>query len=148
MRLAVALALALALVVAAAAAFASRAPRQASTASNSVPAPASASTRPDASPAPGVVSGEVARQLVLGGARVVDVRTPAEFAAGHVPGALNIPFDEIGRRAVEVGDPGDPVVLYCRTGRRSGLAAATLRGLGFSRTYDLQRHSNWPASAQ
>lgn len=99
-------------------------------------------------PAPGVVSAAIAARLIADGARVVDVRTPQEFAAGHVPGAINIPFEEVGRRAAEVGDPAEPVVLYCRTGRRSGVAAETLRRLGFGKVYDFQRFSDWPASTQ
>ncbi len=100
-----------------------------------------------ANPPFGVVDGAAARDLVRAGARVVDVRTPAEFAEGHVPGALNVPFDEIARRAGEVGPPGAPVVLYCRSGRRSAIAAETLRGLGYTKVYDLQRYEAWTPAA-
>lgn len=100
-----------------------------------------------AAPAPGLVDGATAQALVEAGARLVDVRTPQEFVAGHVPGSLNIPFDQIGARAGELGDRTQPVVLYCRTGRRSGVAAATLRELGFTRVYDMQRFTDWPAAA-
>jgi rhodanese-related sulfurtransferase len=95
-------------------------------------------------PAPGVVDGRTAAALAAGGARVVDVRTAQEFAAGHVPGAVNIPFDEISRRAAEVGDPEAPVVLYCRSGRRSAIAGDVLRRLGFEKVYDAQRYDRWP----
>jgi phage shock protein E len=95
-------------------------------------------------PAPGVVDGKTAAALAAAGARVVDVRTPQEFAAGHVPGAVNIPFDEISRRAGEVGDPEAPVVLYCRSGRRTSIAADALRRLGFEKIYDAQRFDRWP----
>lgn len=97
-------------------------------------------------PAPGVVDVATARRLVAEGARVVDVRTPSEYAQGHVPGAVNVPFDELARRAAEVGPPGEPVVLYCRSGRRSAIAAETLRGLGYGKVYDLQRYDLWRAS--
>lgn len=96
-----------------------------------------------ATPAPGVVHVETARRLIEAGTRVVDVRTPQEFAAGHVAGALNIPFDEIDRRAAEIGPPGTPVVLYCRSGRRSGIAADRLKTLGYDTIYDFQRFSDW-----
>jgi phage shock protein E len=95
-------------------------------------------------PAAGVVDGKTGAALAAAGARVVDVRTPQEYAAGHVPGAVNIPFDEISRRAGEVGDPEAPVVLYCRSGRRSSIAADSLRRLGFEKIYDAQRYDRWP----
>jgi rhodanese-related sulfurtransferase len=99
-----------------------------------------------ANPPPGIVDARTARALVAQGVRVVDVRTAAEFDAGHVPGAINIPFDEMGRRAGEIGPKETPVLLYCRSGRRSGVAAETLRGLGFEKLYDLQRYDAWTAS--
>ena len=61
---------------------------------------------------------------------VLDVRSPEEFAAGHVPGAVNIPHDQVASRLAEI--PKDKeVVLYCRSGRRSGLAAETLEANGY-----------------
>lgn len=99
-----------------------------------------------AAPPPGVVNGQTARALVAAGVRVVDVRTPAEYAQGHVAGALNIPVDDIGRRAAEIGPPDAAVLLYCRSGRRSAIAADVLRGLGFQRIYDLQRYEAWVAA--
>jgi rhodanese-related sulfurtransferase len=96
--------------------------------------------------AAGVVDGAQAHQLVADGVKVVDVRTAAEFEAGHVPGAVNIPFDEIGRRAGELGPAATPLLLYCRTGHRSGIAAAILREKGFTRLFDLQAFERWVAS--
>jgi len=95
---------------------------------------------------PGVVDGAAARQLVADGVKVVDVRTPAEFAAGHVPGAVNIPFDQMPARAAELGAPSTPVLVYCRSGRRSGVAAQTLKEKGFTRLWDLQAYDRWVAS--
>jgi rhodanese-related sulfurtransferase len=95
---------------------------------------------------PGIVDAEGARKLVGAGVKVVDVRTPAEFAAGHVPGAVNIPYDELARRAGEIGAPSTPVLLYCRSGRRSAIATDTLRGLGFVEIYDLRAYDLWKAS--
>jgi rhodanese-related sulfurtransferase len=92
---------------------------------------------------PGVVDGEVAHTLVTAGITVVDVRTPAEFASGHVPGAVNIPYDEMARRYGELGPPSTAVLIYCKTGRRSGLATTTLREKGFTQIYDLQSYDNW-----
>jgi phage shock protein E len=65
---------------------------------------------------------------------VLDVRTPGEFASGHVPGAVNIPYDQVASRLAEI--PKDKeVVLYCRSGRRAGLAASELEKAGYK---DLQ----------
>jgi rhodanese-related sulfurtransferase len=98
---------------------------------------------PPALPPPGVVSGAAAQSIAAAGAVIVDVRTPSEFEAGHAKGAVNIPFDQIAARAGEL--PKDrPVVLYCRTGRRSGIAAGELSKLGFKAIYDFQSLSAWP----
>lgn len=89
------------------------------------------------------IDGETARRLVSEGARLVDVRTPGEFRAGHIEGALNIPVDDIGGRAGELEPKDKPVVLYCRTGRRSAHAAGILEKAGFTRVYDLGPKSAW-----
>jgi phage shock protein E len=96
--------------------------------------------------APGVVDGATARKLVASGIKVVDVRTPAEFSTGHVPGAINIPYDEMAKRHPEVGEPATPVLLYCKTGRRSEAAARTLRDKGFTTIYDMQAYESWVAA--
>lgn len=95
---------------------------------------------------PGIVDAEQARKLVDAGVKVVDVRTPGEFAAGHVPGAINIPFDQIDRRAAEIGDAATPVLLYCRSGRRTAIATESLRRLGFDRIFDLRSYELWARS--
>ena len=65
---------------------------------------------------------------------IVDVRSPGEYAAGHVPGALNIPYDQMAVRANEIAAHKDEdVVLYCRSGRRSGIAAKVLAEQGFTK---------------
>ena len=91
----------------------------------------------------GVVDGPAARALAKAGAVVVDVRTPQEFAAGHVPGAKNIPYDEVRARAGEIGGPDTPVLLYCRTGRRSSIASQALKDQGFEKLWDLQVYERW-----
>jgi rhodanese-related sulfurtransferase len=96
--------------------------------------------------APGVVDGPTARKLVAGGIKVVDVRTPAEFASGHVPGAVNIPYDEVAKRHAEIGPPSTPVLLYCRSGRRSEIARQVLRKNGFGTVYDMQAYERWEQS--
>lgn len=58
---------------------------------------------------------------------ILDVRTPAEYAQGHVPGAVNIPHDQVPGRIDGVeGYGADQVVVYCRSGKRAGLAADAL----------------------
>jgi len=68
---------------------------------------------------------------------VVDVRTPSEYAQGHVPGAINVPHDQIAAHLAELPKDKD-VVLYCRSGRRSALAAEALRASGYSRLLQLE----------
>jgi len=92
----------------------------------------------------GVVDGATAQRLVAAGARLLDVRTQQEFDAGHLPGAILIPYDQVAARASELGARDAPVVLYCRSGRRTGIAAEALRSLGFTRVWDLQGMANWP----
>jgi rhodanese-related sulfurtransferase len=70
---------------------------------------------------------------------VLDVRTPEEFAAGHVPGARNVAHDQLPGKLAELSALKDkPVVLYCRSGRRSALAAQTLRAAGFDKLLHLE----------
>ncbi len=64
----------------------------------------------------------------------IDVRSAEEYAAGHVPPAVNIPHDEIAERIAQLDLTLDqPILLYCRSGRRSGIALETLKQLGYSR---------------
>lgn len=63
---------------------------------------------------------------------VVDVRTPQEFAGGHVPGSLNIPMQEIMQRLEEVKKLSQPLVLCCASGNRSGQVANYLNGIGIT----------------
>ena len=63
----------------------------------------------------------------------IDVRSANEFAAGHVDGAVNIPHTEIGERIAEVTDKHDATLyLYCRSGRRSGIALDVLTQAGYT----------------
>lgn len=68
---------------------------------------------------------------------VLDVRTPAEYAEGHVPGAVNVPHDQLASRLAEVPKDKD-VVLYCRSGRRAALAADVLAAHGYTRLSHLE----------
>jgi len=68
---------------------------------------------------------------------LLDVRNPAEFAEGHVPGAVNIPYDQVASRLGEI-PKDDEVVLYCHSGRRAGLAAETLAANGYTKLAHLE----------
>ena len=70
---------------------------------------------------------------------VLDVRTPAEYAAGHLPGAVNIPHGELAARIDELSGARDrDIVVYCRTGVRSAAALTALERAGFKRLFQLQ----------
>jgi rhodanese-related sulfurtransferase len=88
-----------------------------------------------------VVSGDEAHALVAAGAALIDVRTPDEYAAGALEGAVNVPLDELAGRLDEL-DRSVPVVVYCRSGSRSSQAAAILCDAGFT-VYDLGAMTNW-----
>ncbi len=88
------------------------------------------------------IDAERLRALQTAGVPVIDVREPGEYAAGHIVGAVNIPrgvleFEVDGHPAVNcrkdaaLSHRQQPVVLYCRTGGRSALAAEALDRLGF-----------------
>lgn len=63
---------------------------------------------------------------------VIDVRVAGEYQQAHVREAVNIPYDEIaGRIAAFAPDRDTRIVLYCRSGRRAGIAEQTLRRMGY-----------------
>jgi phage shock protein E len=65
---------------------------------------------------------------------ILDVRTPEEYAAGHVAGTVHIPLDQLEQRWQELAEYRDqPIIVYCRTGRRSAVAIDLLATKGFSR---------------
>lgn len=74
---------------------------------------------------------------------ILDVRRDDEFNAGHIEGAIHIPYDELPARAGEiVAEPGDPILVYCRSGRRAGVAATALAEAGYGNLMDLEGHIN------
>jgi rhodanese-related sulfurtransferase len=90
-----------------------------------------------------------------GGTLIVDVREPNEFAAGHVPGAINIPRGVIEFKIWnQVGYPANtqldqPIVLQCQSGNRASLAAQSLADLGFTRiTAVVMSLDDWQTTGQ
>jgi rhodanese-related sulfurtransferase len=70
---------------------------------------------------------------------ILDVRTAKEFDEGHVPGAVNISHDELESRLAEIeAQRGADVVVYCRSGRRAGMALDLLARAGFERLHHLE----------
>jgi rhodanese-related sulfurtransferase len=77
-----------------------------------------------------------ARELIAQGAVVLDVRTPDEFGAGHLPTATNLPIDSFGDHLADVdklatGDKAKPIVVYCGHGRRAAKAKEQLDAAGY-----------------
>jgi rhodanese-related sulfurtransferase len=85
---------------------------------------------------PPTVSGAEVRAR-LGTLALVDVRTPEEFAAGHLPGAWNVPVDQLARRTGEIRERAGakPVVVYCRSGKRAMTALAELSAAGIAASH-------------
>jgi rhodanese-related sulfurtransferase len=79
---------------------------------------------------PKEVSREEARKLVEDGAQLVDVRAEHEWEAGRIAGATHVPLAELPERTGEI-DRDRPVVLYCRGGNRSTMAAQALAEAGY-----------------
>jgi phage shock protein E len=81
--------------------------------------------------APTITPRELSARQTAGDAPVViDVRTAAEFATGHIPGALNIPFDQVAERISEVDAPNG-VALYCMMGPRARKGESALLASGY-----------------
>ncbi|GIV55366.1 MAG: sulfurtransferase [Candidatus Kapaibacterium sp.] len=78
----------------------------------------------------GIVSADEAKQLLAKGALLVDVRTPGEFAAGHVRGSRNIPLDQLPRHLDSLKKSNKPVIFVCASGNRSGRATAMAKQTG------------------
>ena len=88
--------------------------------------------------APSIAPSELSARRASGTAPVViDVRTQEEFAAGHIPGAVNIPYDEVAERISEVDAPNG-VALYCMVGPRARKGEAALLEGGYTPVFHLE----------
>lgn len=76
-----------------------------------------------------------ARDYLKKDAIIIDVRTPQEYASGHIEGAVNIPVNNIETKINELKEMGKPIITYCAAGVRSARAARALKANGFD-VYD------------
>lgn len=73
------------------------------------------------------------------GVQVIDVRTPAEYAAGHVQGAINMDVESADfATQLKQLDPNGEYAVYCQSGRRSGIASSTMADAGFTTVHNLK----------
>ena len=102
----------------------------------------------ESSAAGGLISPDKAKALFDSDPKVIllDVRTKEEFAEGHIPGAILLPYDAITEKTARAAIPSraSVVVVYCRSGRRSAIAAERLRSLGYDTVWDLGGINRWP----
>ena len=93
------------------------------------------------------ITAEEAKQIMdtETGYVILDVRTEEEFAEGHIEGAILIPNDEIAEKAEGIlTDKDQKILVYCRSGRRSKLAAEALLALGYTNVWEFGGIIDWP----
>ena len=75
---------------------------------------------------------------------ILDVRRPDEYAKGHIPGAINVPNEEIGTAEIaKLPDKSQMILVYCRSGRRSKEAAEKLVKLGYTNIVEFGGINDW-----
>lgn len=75
---------------------------------------------------------------------LLDVRTPEEYAGGHIPGAINVPNETIGSDPVDaLPDKEQKILVYCRSGNRSKMAAAKLAEQGYTNIVEIGGINSW-----
>ena len=92
------------------------------------------------------ISQEEAKEMMKrdDGHVIIDVRRQDEYDAGHIPGAILIPNESIGTEKPEgLPDPGQIILVYCRSGRRSKEAAQKLFDMGYTRVYEFGGIIDW-----
>lgn len=70
-------------------------------------------------------------------AKLLDVRSPAEYIQGHIPGSMNIPLHNLEEIAFLVEDKENPLYLYCQSGNRSRMAAMQLAEMGYRNVHNI-----------
>jgi|GEM_PF-91032 len=90
-----------------------------------------------------MITGKVddVKAAIEAGAYVIDVREASEYAEGHIPGAVNIPLRTVAQ-SLDMVPTDQPVLVYCASGHRAGLATAALRELGYD---NVKAFPNWKA---
>lgn len=81
-----------------------------------------------------VIDTNQAQDIINNGAVLIDVRTSEEYVREHIPGAVNIPLDQINTIAY---DKNITIIVYCQSGMRSKQAVQTLVDMGYTNLYDL-----------
>lgn len=75
---------------------------------------------------------------------ILDVRTPAEYESGHIPGAINVANETIGNKEIaELPDKEQVIFVYCRSGNRSKEASTKLTKLGYTNIVEFGGINNW-----
>jgi rhodanese-related sulfurtransferase len=77
------------------------------------------------------------------GALLVDVRTPEEYAAGHIPGSISIPLAALPARCNELGGLDTPLFVHCLSGGRSGQAVSFLKRAGYTNVKNIGGINAW-----
>jgi phage shock protein E len=86
----------------------------------------------------GQISAKQAKDMLLKGAMVIDVRTAGEFVSGHLPVAVNLPLNEIEADIAHfVRNTDQVMLLHCHSGVRSGIAIKKLKAMGYTNVYNL-----------
>lgn len=76
-------------------------------------------------------------------AQLIDVRTPEEFAGGHIPRAINLPLQQIDQAAAIVPDKATPLFVYCQSGARSAQAVSDLKRMGYIDARNIGGIGSW-----
>lgn len=76
-------------------------------------------------------------------ARLIDVRTPGEYAGGHIPSAVNVPLQQISAITSKVPDKSTPLFVYCMSGARSQQAISALKQMGYTNARNIGGISSW-----
>lgn len=80
------------------------------------------------------------KQLVKEGAIVLDVRSPGEYASGHIKGSINIPVDQLSKNLSKLKDKNKTIITCCASGMRSASAKSTLKSNGY---IDVHNGGGW-----